>query len=62
MTTELMLPKSTAIKTIEALPDNSSLEDIIESLCVIQDVEEGLRDADEGLFVADEDIVQKFNL
>jgi len=62
MTTDIALAKSTALKAIQALPDDSSLEDIIESLCFVLDVEEGLRDADAGRFVSDEDIALKYHL
>ena len=54
--------KESAIALIKSLPDDISLEDIIETLCFKLSVEEGLADAEAGKFVAQEEIERKFNL
>lgn len=40
--------RTTAIKTIEKLPSNFSIDELFEELLFIQKVEEGIKDADKG--------------
>ena len=54
--------KDNAIALIQSLPDDTSLEDIIEALCFRLSVEEGLADAEAGRFVSQEEIERRFSL
>ncbi len=40
--------KTTAIKTINELPSNFSMDELFEKLLFIEKVEEGIKDADSG--------------
>jgi hypothetical protein len=40
--------KATAIKTIEKLPSDFSMDELFEKLLFVQKVEEGMKDADKG--------------
>ena len=40
--------KTTAIKTIEKLPSDFSIDELFEKLLFVQKVEEGIKDADKG--------------
>ena len=43
-----MLTKEKIKTTIDALPDNFTIEDIIEELIVLDKIEQGLKDVKEG--------------
>ncbi len=43
-----MLTKEKIKTTLDALPDNFTLEDIIEELIVLDKIEQGIRDVKEG--------------
>jgi predicted transcriptional regulator len=40
--------RTTAIKTIEKLPSDFSIDELFEKLLFVQKVEEGIKDADKG--------------
>ncbi len=44
----IMLTKEKIKTTIDALPDNFTIEDIIEELIVLDKIEQGLNDVKEG--------------
>lgn len=44
----------------EQLPEDASIEDVIERLCYLRAVEEGKRAADRGEFAADEEVRRVF--
>ena len=44
----IMLTKEKIKTTIDALPDNFTIEDIIEKLIVLDKIEQGLNDVKEG--------------
>lgn len=50
--------KQRAIDAIQALPENATLDDAIERLCVIAKIEEGLRQSNAGQ-LEDHDEVKK---
>jgi predicted transcriptional regulator len=52
--------KERAIDSIRSLPDDASLEDVIERLAFIQAVEEGLRQSEAGRVVPHEEIERQF--
>lgn len=51
--------KQAALKAIRALPDDATIEDIIERLHFIAQVEAGLRDLDEGRFITHEEMKKR---
>jgi predicted transcriptional regulator len=50
-----MLTKSNVQKTIDRLPDKFTVDQIVEELVVLNKIEEGLRDVEEGrVFTTDQ--------
>jgi predicted transcriptional regulator len=55
-----MSNKEAAIRTIEHLPDDASLDDIIYALYVRQKIERGLRDIEAGNTVSHEEVMREY--
>jgi predicted transcriptional regulator len=51
-----MLTKKKLDKTIENLPESFTIDELIEQLLFTEKVEEGLKQADEGKVVTNEDV------
>lgn len=51
--------KQQALKAIKAMPDESTIDDIIERLHFIAQVEAGIRDANEGRTLTHEEVKQQ---
>jgi predicted transcriptional regulator len=50
-----MLTKDKVIKTIDRLPDNFTVDQIVEELVVLNKIEEGLKDIEDGrVFTTDQ--------
>jgi predicted transcriptional regulator len=54
-----MLTKDKLKKTIDALPDHFTIEDVIEELIVIDKIEQGMRDVEEGNVLTNEQVREK---
>ena len=54
-----MLTKDKLKKTIDALPDDFTIEDVIEELIVIDKIEQGMRDVEEGNVLTNEQVREK---
>lgn len=54
--------KTAAMEAIQSLPAEVDVEGIIEAIIFRLKVAEGLRDAEAGRFVSDEEIKKKFGL
>ncbi len=54
-----MLTKDKLKQTIDALPDHFTIEDVIEELIVIDKVEQGMRDVEEGNVFTNEQVREK---
>lgn len=52
--------KQRVIQTLEALPEDATIEDAIERLCFMAKVEEGLRQSEAGQVVPHEEILKQF--
>jgi predicted transcriptional regulator len=52
--------KQRAIEAIQALPDNATIEEAIERLCLIAKIEEGLQQSREGLVVSHDEVKKRF--
>lgn len=51
--------KQQALKAIKSMPDESTIDDIIERLHFIAQVEAGIRDADEGRVLTHEEVKKR---
>lgn len=51
--------KQEAQRILDALPDDASLEQIQYHLYVVQKIEAGLRDAEEGRFLSQEEVERR---
>jgi hypothetical protein len=55
-----MLSKKTVLETVNSLPDNFSLEDVIDRLLLIQKVELGLSQSLENNVISNEEARERF--
>ena len=51
-----MLTKSQVKRQMEKLPEEFSLDELVEQLILIQKVERGLKDSDENKIISEEDL------
>lgn len=56
-----MLTKEKIKKTIDSLPDQFTVEDVIEELIVIDKIEQGIKDVQEGNVYTTEELKQKLD-
>ncbi len=56
-----MLTKEKIKKTIDSLPDNFTIEEVIEELIVIDKIEQGLKDVEEGNVYSTEEVREKLD-
>ena len=54
-----MLTKDKIKRTIDTLPDNFTIEDVIEELIVIDKIEQGLKDVEEGNVYTTDEVKKK---
>lgn len=54
-----MGPKQRILKAIEELPDNAGIEDALDRLYLLYKVERGLRQADGGELISQEEVRQR---
>jgi predicted transcriptional regulator len=52
--------KQRAIQALEALPDDATIDDAIERLCLIAKIEEGLRQSEAGQLTDHEEVEKRF--
>ncbi|MEB2781049.1 hypothetical protein U3A58_11655 [Algoriphagus sp. C2-6-M1] len=56
-----MLTKTLIKKQLEKLPEEFSLDDLIEHLILVQKLESGLKDSEEGKVISEEELDQEVN-
>ena len=56
-----MLTKDKIKRTIDTLPDNFTIEDVIEELIVIDKIEQGLKDVEEGNVYTTDEVKKKLS-
>ena len=56
-----MTTKEKLIKVVQDLPDDASIEEVMERLLLVAKVEKGLQQADNGQTVSHEDIKEKMS-
>ena len=54
-----MITKEKLIQAIHKMPDNFSIEDVIEELVVLSKIEQGLADVKSGRFYSDKQVEKK---
>jgi hypothetical protein len=54
-----MTGKEMALRAIESLPDDATIQDIIASLEFVREVEIGIRQLDAGLSIPDEEVKRR---
>ena len=52
--------KQRAIEALRSLPDDATIDDAIERLCLIAKIEQGLRQADAGQLTDHEEVKKRF--
>ena len=57
--TKFMLTKSQVKRLLEKLPEEFSLDELVEQLIFIQKVEKGLKDSNENNIITEEDLDKK---
>ncbi len=58
---KIMLTKEKIKSTIDGLPKNFTIEDVIEKLIVLDKIEQGLQDAKEGKVYSTEEVKEKLD-
>ncbi len=56
-----MLTKEKLHQTIDVMPDNLTLEQVIEELILLDKIDQGLKDADEGKVFTTDEVKAKLN-
>jgi predicted transcriptional regulator len=56
-----MTTKEKLIKAVEDLPDDASIEDVMDRLLFLAKVEKGLEQADKGLTISHTDVKEKMS-
>jgi hypothetical protein len=51
-----MLTKSLVTKQLEKLPNEFTLDDLVEQLILVQKIEKGLKDSDENKIISEEEL------
>jgi len=57
-----MLSKNMVITILDSLPDNFSLDQIVEKLVILDRIDEGLKDIVENRVLSTDQVLQKFRL
>jgi hypothetical protein len=57
-----MLSKNTVITMLDSLPDDFSLDQIVEKLIILDRIEEGLKDTIENRVLSTDQVFQKLRL
>ncbi|SFU19500.1 hypothetical protein SAMN04489724_0136 [Algoriphagus locisalis] len=56
-----MLTKTLVKKQLDKLPEKFSLDDLVEHLILVQKLETGLKDSEEGKVISEEELDQEVN-
>lgn len=54
-----MLKKAHVLKTITAFPDSFSIDELVDKMILLDKIEKGIQDADNGKVITDEDLDKK---
>ncbi|MCF8347162.1 MAG: hypothetical protein K9G38_08115 [Bacteroidales bacterium] len=56
-----MLTKTNVIESLKVLPDNFTIDELLEHLVFVQKVEEGLRQSENGKAINSEEVKKRLN-
>ena len=59
--TEEMLTKAAVIKTITGLPDHFSIDDLVDKMILLDKIEKGIQQADNGNVISDNELDKKID-
>ena len=51
-----MLTKANVIKTLSRFPDNFSVDDLVDKMILLDKIERGIQDADDGKVISEEEL------
>ena len=51
-----MLTKTNVIKTLSKFPDQFSIDDLVDKMILLDKIEEGIKDADNGNVISEEEL------
>ena len=51
-----MLTKSNVIKTLARFPDNFSIDDLVDEMILLDKIERGIQDADNGKVISEDEL------
>jgi len=51
-----MLTKTSVIKTITRFPDNFSIDELVDKMILLEKIEKGIQDADNGRVITDDEL------
>lgn len=54
-----MLTKTNVIKTIARLPEKFSIDELVDKMILLEKIEKGIKDADNGKIISDEELDKK---
>ncbi len=54
-----MLTKTNVIKTITKFPDHFSIDELVDKMILLDKIEKGIQQADEGNVISDEELDKK---
>jgi predicted transcriptional regulator len=58
---EAMLTKEKIHYTIDSLPDNLTIDQVIDQMILLDKIEQGIKDVDEGRIYSTEEVKEKLN-
>ncbi|MBL7113701.1 MAG: hypothetical protein ISS19_17310 [Bacteroidales bacterium] len=56
-----MLTKEKIIAGIQKLPDNATIDEVLDHILLLEKIEKGIDQADKGKVLAEEDVDQRIN-
>lgn len=56
-----MLTKTNVIKTITRLPDSFSIDELVDKMILLDKIEKGIKDADNGKVISEEELDKKID-
>ncbi|MEI8048223.1 MAG: hypothetical protein WCI92_12640 [Bacteroidota bacterium] len=54
-----MLTKTSVIKTITSLPDNFSIDELVDKMILLEKIERGIQDADKGKVISETELEKR---
>lgn len=58
---EIMLTKTNVIQTLSKFPDQFSIDDLVDKMILLDKIEEGIKDADNGNVISEEELDKRID-